>query len=61
MQKIMTINVTINTSIWTVMAINIAYNGHQQDKYHLKLIWFYFMPMINMVLKSLAIYIIINT
>ena len=33
----MTINVTIITSILTVMAINIAYNVHQKDKYHLKL------------------------
>ena len=28
MQKLVTINVTIKTSILTVMAINIASNGH---------------------------------
>ena len=59
MQEFMTINVTIKTSIFTVMVINIASNGHQQQKFHL--MWFYFMPMINMVLKSLAINITINT
>ena len=53
MQKLMTINVNIKTSILTVMVISIASNGHQQDKNHLKLMWFYFMPMINMVLKKL--------
>ena len=57
----MTFNVTIKTLILTLMAINIASNGHQQDKYYLKLMWFYFMPMINMVLKSLAINITIST
>ena len=55
MQKFIIIDVTVKTSVLTVMAINIASNGHQQDKYHLKLMWFYFMPMINIVLKSLAI------
>ena len=52
MQRILTINVTIKISILTVMAINIASTGGQQDKYHLKLTWFYFMPMINMMLKK---------
>ena len=28
MQKFMTVNVTIKTSVLTVMAINIASNGH---------------------------------
>ena len=51
MQKILTINVSNKAPILTVMAINIASNEHQQDKYHLKLMRFYFMPMINIVLK----------